>query len=68
MRYLKYFSTKAEYEEALANNELPVPRVIVFKNNDDYSSVYRPLKEFFLLIDEQEQCYLGTDAKTLIAL
>ena len=44
MKHLAYFNTVADYENALANNELSQPRVVVILNpeTDEKSVIYDP--------------------------
>lgn len=67
MKHLAYFNTVADYENALANNELSQPRVVVILNpeTDEKSVLYDPLDE--VIISLGEDTYLGADSRTILA-
>lgn len=67
MKHLAYFNTVTDYENALANNELSQPRVVVILNpeTDEKSVLYDPLDE--VIISLGEDTYLGTDSRTILA-
>lgn len=67
MKHLAYFNTVADYENALANNELSQPRVVVILNpeTDEKSVLYDPLDE--VIISLGEDTYLGDDSRTILA-
>ena len=54
MKHLAYFNTVAEYENALANNELSQPRVVVILNpeTEEKSVLYDPLDEVVISLGE----------------
>lgn len=67
MKHLAYFKTIAEYENALTNNELSQPRVVVILNpeTEEKFVLYDPLDE--VVISLGEDTYLGSDSRTILA-
>lgn len=66
-RHLRYFNSQEEYEKALENGELSIPRVCVWidkQNKKNFS--FNRLRESLIRIDDTT--LLGCDDNTYIAI